>query len=201
MLITKLRSANTVETQQYRKASKALLVLIPLLGITYLVILTGPEDIINNFVYAVLRALLISTQVRYGRVFVQYWLFPSRSTLIYHYFEIRKRIHIISILNLGIFSIPSILLFKLRSETSHTPSTVKLARTTKYCMRQSFGASKTAVWHFEGVFRSIEDWKHTVIYFTELNLKREEKYCLLLKIGFFYNFLFFFYNSLTSSHP
>lgn len=189
MLITKLRSANTVETQQYRKASKALLVLIPLLGITYLVILTGPEDIINNFVYAVLRALLISTQVRYGRVFVQC---PSRSTLIYHYFEIRKRIHIISILNLGIFSIPSILLFKLRSETSHTPSTVKLARTTKYCIRQSFGASKTAVWHFEGVFRSIEDWKHTVINFTEFNLKKEEKYWLLLKIEFFIIFYFYF---------
>lgn len=63
MLITKLRTANTAETQQYRKASKALLVLIPLLGITYLVILTGPEDIVNNYLYAILRAFLISTQV------------------------------------------------------------------------------------------------------------------------------------------
>lgn len=63
MLITKLRSANTAETRQYRKASKALLVLIPLLGITYLVVLTGPNDGFGRSVFDVCRALLLSTQV------------------------------------------------------------------------------------------------------------------------------------------
>lgn len=64
VLITKLRSANTVETKQYRKAAKALLVLIPLFGITYLVVLAGPsEGGVMSHMFAILRALLLSTQV------------------------------------------------------------------------------------------------------------------------------------------
>ncbi|XP_055608279.1 diuretic hormone receptor-like [Uranotaenia lowii] len=62
VLITKLRSANTVETRQYRKASKALLVLIPLLGITYLVFLAAPAEGIVSDIFAIARALLLSTQ-------------------------------------------------------------------------------------------------------------------------------------------
>lgn len=64
VLITKLRSANTVETRQYRKASKALLVLIPLLGITYLVVLAGPNEGVGSYIFVVARAFLLSTQVR-----------------------------------------------------------------------------------------------------------------------------------------
>ncbi|XP_021208419.1 diuretic hormone receptor isoform X1 [Bombyx mori] len=63
VLITKLRSANTLETEQYRKATKALLVLIPLLGITNLLVLCGPSDdswFAYSFDYA--RALMLSTQ-------------------------------------------------------------------------------------------------------------------------------------------
>ncbi|XP_015604427.1 diuretic hormone receptor isoform X2 [Cephus cinctus] len=62
VLITKLRSANNVETQQYRKASKALLVLIPLLGVTYILVLAGPTEghVANVFSYA--RAILLSSQ-------------------------------------------------------------------------------------------------------------------------------------------
>uniref|UniRef100_A0A1B0GFQ1 G-protein coupled receptors family 2 profile 2 domain-containing protein n=1 Tax=Glossina morsitans morsitans TaxID=37546 RepID=A0A1B0GFQ1_GLOMM len=64
VLITKLRSANTVETRQYRKAAKALLVLIPLFGITYLVVLAGPnEGGIMSHMFAILRSVLLSTQV------------------------------------------------------------------------------------------------------------------------------------------
>ncbi|KNC24563.1 hypothetical protein FF38_09717 [Lucilia cuprina] len=63
VLITKLRSANTVETRQYRKAAKALLVLIPLFGITYLVVLAGPsEGGVMSHMFAILRAFLLSTQ-------------------------------------------------------------------------------------------------------------------------------------------
>ncbi|XP_039297102.1 diuretic hormone receptor-like [Nilaparvata lugens] len=62
VLITKLRSANTVETQQYRKATKALLVLIPLLGITYILVLYGPTEGVSANIYAYLRAILLSTQ-------------------------------------------------------------------------------------------------------------------------------------------
>ncbi|XP_037295355.1 diuretic hormone receptor isoform X2 [Manduca sexta] len=63
VLITKLRSANTLETEQYRKATKALLVLIPLLGITNLLVLCGPSDD-SWFAYAFdyTRALMLSTQ-------------------------------------------------------------------------------------------------------------------------------------------
>ncbi|KAF6209955.1 hypothetical protein GE061_015710 [Apolygus lucorum] len=62
VLITKLRSSNNVETQQYRKATKALVVLIPLLGITYILFVVGPTegDWANSFAY--FRALLLSTQ-------------------------------------------------------------------------------------------------------------------------------------------
>lgn len=64
VLITKLRSANTLETEQYRKATKALLVLIPLLGITNLLVLCGPGGeswFADAFDYT--RALMLSTQV------------------------------------------------------------------------------------------------------------------------------------------
>jgi len=63
VLITKLRSAHTLETRQYYKASKALLVLIPLFGITYLLVLTGPEQGISRNLFEAIRAFLISTQV------------------------------------------------------------------------------------------------------------------------------------------
>ncbi|XP_055529573.1 diuretic hormone receptor-like isoform X1 [Wyeomyia smithii] len=62
VLITKLRSANTAESRQYRKASKALLVLIPLLGITYLVVLAAPAEGVVSDIFAIARALLLSTQ-------------------------------------------------------------------------------------------------------------------------------------------
>lgn len=64
VLITKLWSSNNVETQQYRKASKALLVLIPLLGVTYVLVIAGPTEgqVANAFSYA--RAILLSSQVK-----------------------------------------------------------------------------------------------------------------------------------------
>lgn len=63
VLITKLRSANTLETEQYRKATKALLVLIPLLGITNLLVLCGPsDDSMFAVVFDYTRAFMLSTQ-------------------------------------------------------------------------------------------------------------------------------------------
>lgn len=78
VLITKLWSATNVETQQYRKASKALLVLIPLLGVTYVLVLTGPTEgqVANAFSYA--RAVLLSSQVmRPGKSISRYKNFVS----------------------------------------------------------------------------------------------------------------------------
>lgn len=62
VLITKLRAATSVESQQYRKASKALLVLIPLLGITYIIVIVAPTKGLMAKVLAYLRAVLLSTQ-------------------------------------------------------------------------------------------------------------------------------------------
>ncbi len=63
VLITKLRSATSVETQQYRKGSKALLVLIPLLGLTYVLVIAGPTEGLIAVYFSHIRAVLLSTQV------------------------------------------------------------------------------------------------------------------------------------------
>ncbi|XP_042895121.1 diuretic hormone receptor isoform X1 [Parasteatoda tepidariorum] len=73
VLITKLRAANTVESRQYRKrpmssnyhitkAAKALLVLIPLLGVTYIVVIATPDHRTARVVFSYAQALLLSTQ-------------------------------------------------------------------------------------------------------------------------------------------
>lgn len=69
VLITKLRSATSQETQQSRKAAKALVVLMPLLGITYVLVLIGPK---KWPLFEHTRAFLLSTQVR-NIIFV--WVF------------------------------------------------------------------------------------------------------------------------------
>ncbi|XP_049542361.1 diuretic hormone receptor-like isoform X1 [Anopheles darlingi] len=89
VLITKLRSANTVETRQYRKASKALLVLIPLLGITYLIVIYGPMEGVGSHIFATTRALLLSTQ---GFVVSLLYCFLNsevRQTLRHHFYRWR----------------------------------------------------------------------------------------------------------------
>jgi corticotropin releasing hormone receptor 1 len=65
VLITKLRATNNAETQQYRKATKALLVLIPLLGITYILVITGPAEGVSAAIYDYVTAVLLSTQVMF----------------------------------------------------------------------------------------------------------------------------------------
>nr|CAH7727228.1 unnamed protein product [Callosobruchus chinensis] len=65
VLITKLRTSNSLEMQQYHKAAKALLVLTPLLGITYVVTIYSPgitDERVDVFECA--RAVLLSTQVQ-----------------------------------------------------------------------------------------------------------------------------------------
>ncbi|XP_034243000.1 diuretic hormone receptor-like isoform X2 [Thrips palmi] len=73
VLITKLRSDSSMrpgamgppgdaEQQQSKKAAKALLVLIPLLGITYILVIAGPTEGHAANVFAHVRALLLSTQ-------------------------------------------------------------------------------------------------------------------------------------------
>ncbi|GIX71640.1 diuretic hormone receptor [Caerostris extrusa] len=78
VLITKLRAATSVESKQYRnqlnsnkhnvsnhymkKAAKALLVLIPLLGVTYIVVIVTPAHRTARVVFSYAQALLLSTQ-------------------------------------------------------------------------------------------------------------------------------------------
>ncbi|XP_052839503.1 LOW QUALITY PROTEIN: diuretic hormone receptor [Drosophila gunungcola] len=81
VLITKLRSAHTLETRQYYKASKALLVLIPLFGITYLVVLTGPEQGISRNLFEAIRAFLLSTQGFFVALFYCFLNSEVRQTL------------------------------------------------------------------------------------------------------------------------
>ncbi|XP_076352574.1 diuretic hormone receptor-like [Tachypleus tridentatus] len=62
VLITKLRAATTIEHKQYRKAAKALLVLIPLLGVTYVLVIVTPTHRTARVVFTYIQATLLSTQ-------------------------------------------------------------------------------------------------------------------------------------------
>ncbi|XP_071033559.1 diuretic hormone receptor [Parasteatoda tepidariorum] len=62
VLMTKLRIATTAESKQYRKAAKALLVLIPLLGITYVLVIVTPSQGTERVVFSYIQAVLLSTQ-------------------------------------------------------------------------------------------------------------------------------------------
>jgi len=66
VVIGKLRSDVTPDAphQQHWKAAKALLVIIPLLGITYLITLVPPTGRHWYLAFQSIRAILLSTQVR-----------------------------------------------------------------------------------------------------------------------------------------
>ncbi|OXU24327.1 hypothetical protein TSAR_005838 [Trichomalopsis sarcophagae] len=85
VLITKLRSANTPETQQYRKAAKALLVLIPLLGITYILMIAGPTEGQIANVFANSRAVLLSSQGLLVAMFYCFLNSEVRNAVWHHY--------------------------------------------------------------------------------------------------------------------
>ncbi|ALC40695.1 Dh44-R2 [Drosophila busckii] len=90
VLITKLRSAHTLETRQYYKASKALLVLIPLFGITYLLVLTGPEQGISRHLFESMRAILLSTQGFFVALFYCFLNSEVRQTLRHRFLRWRE---------------------------------------------------------------------------------------------------------------
>ncbi|GBM08798.1 Diuretic hormone receptor [Araneus ventricosus] len=62
VLITKLRASNSVESRQYKKAAKALLVLIPLLGVTYIIVIATPSDPVAEVVFIYIQATFLSIQ-------------------------------------------------------------------------------------------------------------------------------------------
>uniref|UniRef100_A0A8P0T4A8 Corticotropin-releasing factor receptor 1 n=1 Tax=Canis lupus familiaris TaxID=9615 RepID=A0A8P0T4A8_CANLF len=64
ILMTKLRASTTSETIQYRKAVKATLVLLPLLGITYMLFFVNPgEDEVSRVIFIYFNSFLESFQV------------------------------------------------------------------------------------------------------------------------------------------
>ncbi|XP_076461460.1 corticotropin-releasing factor receptor 2-like [Babylonia areolata] len=63
VLVTKLRASSTLETRQYRKAVRAILVLFPLLGLTYLLMFYGPaSDTLLYTVFKYMNAVLQTLQ-------------------------------------------------------------------------------------------------------------------------------------------
>ncbi|XP_043910998.1 corticotropin-releasing factor receptor 1-like [Protopterus annectens] len=70
ILMTKLRASTTSETIQYRKAVKAILVLLPLLGITYMLFFVNPgEDEISHMIFIYFNSFLESFQGFFVSVF------------------------------------------------------------------------------------------------------------------------------------
>lgn len=65
VLIKKLRASNCLATKQYKKAVKGTVILLPLLGIIFIVFITPPgEDETVHTVFIYINAVLQSTQVR-----------------------------------------------------------------------------------------------------------------------------------------
>nr|XP_009667478.1 PREDICTED: corticotropin-releasing factor receptor 2 isoform X2 [Struthio camelus australis] len=72
ILMTKLRASTTSETIQYRKAVKATLVLLPLLGITYMLFFVNPgEDDISQIVFIYFNSFLQSFQLSCSGAYIQ----------------------------------------------------------------------------------------------------------------------------------
>uniref|UniRef100_A0A674MU91 Corticotropin releasing hormone receptor 1 n=1 Tax=Takifugu rubripes TaxID=31033 RepID=A0A674MU91_TAKRU len=87
ILMTKLRASTTSETIQYRKAVKATLVLLPLLGITYMLFFVNPgEDEISQVVFIYFNSFLESFQGFFVSVFYCFLNSEVRSA-------VRKRFH------------------------------------------------------------------------------------------------------------
>ncbi|XP_062937354.1 corticotropin-releasing factor receptor 1 [Cynocephalus volans] len=87
ILMTKLRASTTSETIQYRKAVKATLVLLPLLGITYMLFFVNPgEDEVSRAVFIYFNSFLESFQGFFVSVFYCFLNSEVRSA-------IRKRWH------------------------------------------------------------------------------------------------------------
>uniref|UniRef100_A0A8C5LKZ3 Corticotropin releasing hormone receptor 2 n=1 Tax=Jaculus jaculus TaxID=51337 RepID=A0A8C5LKZ3_JACJA len=87
ILMTKLRASTTSETIQYRKAVKAALVLLPLLGITYMLFFVSPgEDDLSQIVFIYFNSFLQSFQGFFVSVFYCFFNGEVRSAL-------RKRWH------------------------------------------------------------------------------------------------------------
>lgn len=85
--MTKLRASTTSETIQYRKAVKATLVLLPLLGITYMLFFVNPgEDELSQIVFIYFNSFLQSFQGFFVSVFYCFFNGEVRSA-------VRKRWH------------------------------------------------------------------------------------------------------------
>ncbi|XP_028931985.1 corticotropin-releasing factor receptor 1 isoform X1 [Ornithorhynchus anatinus] len=87
ILMTKLRASTTSETIQYRKAVKATLVLLPLLGLTYMLFFVNPgEDEISRVTFIYFNSFLESFQGFFVSVFYCFLNSEVRSA-------VRKRWH------------------------------------------------------------------------------------------------------------
>uniref|UniRef100_A0A8D1PV09 Corticotropin-releasing factor receptor 2 n=1 Tax=Sus scrofa TaxID=9823 RepID=A0A8D1PV09_PIG len=87
ILMTKLRASTTSETIQYRKAVKATLVLLPLLGITYMLFFVSPgEDELSQIVFIYFNSFLQSFQGFFVSVFYCFFNGEVRAA-------VRKRWH------------------------------------------------------------------------------------------------------------
>ncbi|KAK2151259.1 hypothetical protein LSH36_369g01001 [Paralvinella palmiformis] len=66
VLITKLRATNTLLARQYKIAVKATVILLPLLGGTYILFICSPgeEKLVSNLIFIYFNTILQSTQVR-----------------------------------------------------------------------------------------------------------------------------------------
>lgn len=63
VLLTKLRASNSLETRQFRKATRAIVVLFPLLGMTYLLMFYGPPQTSDFYVvFRFINTILMAVQ-------------------------------------------------------------------------------------------------------------------------------------------
>ncbi|CAG5119344.1 unnamed protein product, partial [Candidula unifasciata] len=82
VLVTKMKASNSLETRQTRKAVKATVVLVPLLGLTYVMFLRSPfDDETVNILFQHANAVLQSSQGLFVAIFYCFLNGEVRSVL------------------------------------------------------------------------------------------------------------------------
>ncbi|XP_054167743.1 diuretic hormone receptor-like [Oppia nitens] len=168
VLITKLRAATSAESKQYRKAAKALLVLTPLLGVAYMLVLVTPTHRTAKVIFHYLQALLVSTQGFTVAVLYCFCNGEVRNSVRHHFerFKLRRTLrggeypatgHRSAYAFRSLRNGDNVKLYRTRGERDRTDrgSCISFSTTTTYVTSNSHSTKS----HHKGINGSVKDYK------------------------------------------